>query len=35
MFERYFLKGGIAPPLEEKSDERKETDKKQGTLFSS
>ena len=35
MFERYFLKGGIPPPLEEKSDESKKTDKKQGTLFSS
>ncbi|MBW2167885.1 MAG: HD family phosphohydrolase, partial [Deltaproteobacteria bacterium] len=35
MFERYFLKGGIAPPLEEKSEERRGTDKKQGTLFSS
>jgi 3'-5' exoribonuclease len=35
MFERYFLKGHMAPPPEEKSEERSETDRRQGTLFSS
>jgi 3'-5' exoribonuclease len=35
LFERYFLKGTIAPPLEEESNDGRETDRKQGTLFSS
>jgi len=35
LFERYFLKGTLAPSLEEKSEESRETDGKQGTLFSS
>jgi len=35
MFERYFLKGQVAPPPEEKSEKRRETDRRQGTLFSS
>lgn len=35
LFERYFLKGVIAPPLEKKTGESKKTDKSQGTLFSS
>ncbi len=34
LFERYFLKGVIAPPLEEKTGENKKTDKSQATLFS-
>jgi 3'-5' exoribonuclease len=34
LFERYFLKGIMPSPLEEQTEERKKTDKSQGTLFS-